>query len=226
MGETLSLGPNELVTVPSVHELHRPIPPNPGHDVGVSEQTASAAEAPEAIDETTDTETLDPVDRRTIDRQWWRGDRKVLIVVGIAALGFVLMIRGVLSGVTGDDRISLPDAVEDVTPVPGAVQVLNQTSVFVDLAPGFTGEFVIDGEPIETINVDEVGAVTVEPGQQVDLPPVTIYEPGNATLTFSPSSGAAIEEFTEGEHRVVLRYWLIEDGPARARSFTWTFNVF
>lgn len=164
---------------------------------------------------------------RDIDtRRWWKGDRSVLIVTGIVALGFVLMIRGVLSGVTGDDRAPLPDAIESVNPVPDAVQVLNQTSVFVDLAPGYTGEFVIDGIAIDTVNVDEVGGIEVEPGQQLDLPPVTIYEPGNATLTFTPSSSAPIAEFTEGEHRVILRYWLIEDGPARSTTFRWTFSTF
>ena len=189
-------------------------------DIIESSDIADVSDAPESVEG-------DPeFDRRKIDRQWWKGDRSVLVVAGIAALGFLLVIRGVLSGVTGDDRIQLPDAIEDINPVPDAVQVLSQSSVFVDLAPGYTGEFIIDGQEIETINVDEVGTIAVEPGQQVDLPPVTIYEPGNATLTFAPSSGAAIEEFSEGDHRVVLRYWLIEDGPARASSFSWSFNVF
>ena len=159
------------------------------------------------------------------DRRWWKGDRSVLIVTAIVALGFVLMIRGVLVGVTGDDRTSIPDAIEALNPVPDAVQVLSQTSVFVDLAPNHTGEFVIDGIAIETVNVEDFGSLAIEPGQQVELPSVTIYEPGNATLTFTPGSTAAIEEFAEGEHQVVLRYWLIEDGPQRARTFTWTFNV-
>lgn len=161
----------------------------------------------------------------TPPRRWWKGDRSVLIVTAVVALGFVLMIRGVLAGVTGDDRTSLPDAIESVNPVPDAVQVLSQSSIFVDLAPNYTGELVVDGVAIETVNVEDFGSLSVEPGQQIELPAVTIYEPGNATLTFTPGSAAAIEEFDEGEHQVVLRFWSIEDGPARARTYRWTFNV-
>lgn len=200
---------------------------------GVSDPATDAAErTDETPDPTSDPTVEQSVGQtelrpRDIDtRRWWKGDKSVLIVTGIVALGFVLMIRGVLSGVTGDDRDPLPDAIESINPVPGAVQVLNQTSVFVDLAPGYTGELVIDGIEIETVNVDEIGGIEVEPGQQLDLPPVTIYEPGNATLTFTPGSAAPITEFTEGEHQVVLQYWLIEDGPARTSTFRWTFSTF
>lgn len=143
----------------------------------------------------------------------------------VVAIGATFVARGLLVGVTGDERSSLPAAIEDVNPVPDAVQVLSQTNVFVDLQFGYFGELEIDGVAIETVDVQDLNRPEVEPGQQVDLPSVTIYESGNATMTFTPSSGAPITEFESGEHRVVLRYWLIEEGPQRARSFTWTFNV-
>ena len=186
------------------------------------------SETAAAPDDTTDGSAASDTatDTEPDDERWWRGDRSVMIAAAIVALGFVLMIRGVLLGVTGDDRNPLPDAIESINPVPDAVQVLSQTNVFVDLAPGYTGEFVIDGVAIDTVNIDQLGSVTVEPGQQLDLPPVTIYEPGNATLTFTPSSGAPISEFLEGEHQVVLRYWLIDEGPARSTIYRWTFSTF
>lgn len=155
----------------------------------------------------------------------WRVDKSVVIVCGIVALGFALVVNGVLSGVTGDDRANLPTLIEDVQPVPEAVQALSQSNVFVDLAANYTGVLVIDGVEIETVNVDEIGSIQVEPGQQVDLPPVTIYEPGNATLTFTPSEGAPIETFTEGVHQVQVIYWRIDQGRQRARTFGWTFTV-
>lgn len=158
-------------------------------------------------------------------RRWWRGDKSVLIVTAVVALGFVLVLRGVLSGVTGDERAGLPPEIESLQPVPEAVQVLSQSSVFVDLAPNYTGVLIIDGIEIETVNVEEIGRIDVEPGQQVDLPPVTIFEPGNATLTFAPGSDAPIEEFAEGEHDVELLYWKVDETRQRARSYTWTFNV-
>jgi hypothetical protein len=167
-----------------------------------------------------------PDDEHGPNRRWWRRvDPSVVLVCGVVALGFALVVHGLLSGVTGDERANLPTLIEDVQPVPEAVQTLSQSNVFVDLATDYTGVLVIDGVEIETVNVDAIGSIQVQPGQQVDLPPVTIYEPGNATLTFTPSAGAPIEEFTEGQHQVTVRYWRVDQGPQRARSYTWTFTV-
>jgi hypothetical protein len=149
----------------------------------------------------------------------------VIAVSVVLLIGLIMVTHGVLSGVTGDDRSKLPDLIERVDPVPEAVQVLNQTSVFADLAPGYTGRFIIDGIEIDTVDVADLGNIAVQPGVQVDLPPVTIFEPGNSTLTFTPSASAPITEFAEGEHTVRVLYWLIEEGEQRARSYTWTFST-
>lgn len=151
-------------------------------------------------------------------------DRTLLLVSFGVAVGIMLVIRGVLVGVTGDARSDLPDQIERVDPVPDAVRVLAQTQVFVDLAAGYTGRLIIDDVEIETIGIDEINE-TVEPGQQVVLPPATIYEPGNATLTFTPTAGAPVEEFGEGLHEATVIFWPIEEGEARARSYRWTFNT-
>lgn len=178
------------------------------HDGGVSEPDA-----------TVQTDELAP--------PWWRRrlDRTTVFMLVALLLGFTFVARGVLVGITGDERADLPEFVESVEPVPEAVQTPNQSNVFVDLAEGFTGVLVIDGVEIETVDLAQLGAVDVEPGQQVEVPPVTRYEPGNATLTFTPSPGAPITEFEDGEHTVEVIYWRVEDGRRFARSFTWTFNV-
>jgi hypothetical protein len=157
--------------------------------------------------------------------RWQRLDKTLLLVSLVVAIGLMLVIRGILVGVTGEDRSNLPAEIERIEPVPNAVRVLAQTSVFVDLAEGYTGRFVIDGEEIETVSIDQLGNADIQPGEQVSLPPATIYEPGNATLTFTPSAGAPIEEFGEGLHEATVIFWRIEDGEARSRSFTWTFNT-
>jgi hypothetical protein len=58
------------------------------------------------------------------------------------------------------------------------------------------------------------------------LPPATIFEPGNSTLSFTPTVGAPIEKFTQGRHQVTVVYWRIIDGRSTARSYSWDFNVF
>ena len=149
---------------------------------------------------------------------------EILLMIALA-IGLALVVRGLLVSSTGDARSKLPTTIERINPVPDAVQALSQTDVFADLAVGYTGVFVIDGVEIETVDIDDLRTVTVERGQQIDLPPVTIYEPGNATMTFTPSAGAPITSFDSGLHRVELVYWRVEDGRARARSYSWTFNV-
>ncbi|MEJ7800711.1 MAG: hypothetical protein WKF60_09335, partial [Ilumatobacter sp.] len=61
--------------------------------------------------------------------------------------------------------------------------------------------------------------------QLVDLPPVTIFEAGNSTLTFTPSAGAPVSQFVDGDHTVEVVYWRLDEGRQRARSFSWTFTV-
>ena len=155
----------------------------------------------------------------------WRVNKSLLLVSLVIGIGLALVTRGLLIGVTGDDRAHLPEAVEEVNPVPEAEQALSQSSVFVDLLPGYTGILVVDGIELETVNVSTLADDRVEPGQQVSIPAATVYEPGNATLTFTPGASAPITEFAEGEHRVTLLYWPSDETRERARHFTWTFNV-
>lgn len=154
-----------------------------------------------------------------------RPDKTTVIMLLVLGVGILLVIRGVLVGITGDDRANLPPFVESVVPVPEAVQIPNQGNVVVDLESGYTGVLVIDGIEIDTINVDELDLSDIEPGQQVELPPVTRFEPGNNTLTFTPNQSAAITQFDDGEHAAEVIYWKIEDGRQFARTFTWTFTV-
>ena len=154
-----------------------------------------------------------------------RSDRTLLIVSLFIAIGLVFVTRGVLVSVTGDERADLPSTIESVFPVPDAEQALAQSDVFVDLAPGLTGVLVIDGTEIETVNLSEVQTEGVEPGEQVAVPVVTVFEPGNFTLTYAPSSDGPIDRFESGTHRVDVIFWPIEDGRERARVYTWFFNV-
>ncbi|HEY3485216.1 MAG TPA: hypothetical protein VGK49_07520 [Ilumatobacteraceae bacterium] len=157
-----------------------------------------------------------------------RIDRGLLIASLAIALGIVIVGYGLIVSVTGDEATKLPDEIENISPVPDAVQVLSQTNVMVDLADLHTGVLVIDGVELETVSLDALageGGAQVEPGRQVELPPVTIYDPGSNTLTFTPTEGAPIEELESGLHRVQVIYWLAEEGRARADSYTWTFNV-
>ena len=53
---------------------------------------------------------------------------------------------------------------------------------------------------------------------------VTIYDRGNATLTYEPTDQGAITKFATGKHRVVLQYWDLTK-PNQKSTFSWDFYV-
>ena len=132
---------------------------------------------------------------------------------------------GCCAAVTGDEVTNLPDAIDGIRPAPDAEQVLQQTQVVVDLAEGYEGELTVDGVALQTIRLDELAPVDVEPGQQIEVPPGAVFEPGNGTLRFTPAEGRPIETFDPGiahGDRHVLAH---RGGPDAARSYGWTFDV-
>ena len=142
------------------------------------------------------------------------------IALCIVAIGVALSLA-----VTGDEGAHLPDQIERIEPVAGATQTPAQASVIVDLVSGYEGVLVIDGLELETVNLNDLRDPT-KPGQQITLPPTTVYESGNATLTFDPSPDSTITIFTQGRHVVQVIYWETVEGRGSARSYTWSFEVF
>lgn len=164
-----------------------------------------------------------------------RPSRDLVIASIVIAGGLFLVVRGIAVGVSGDERNDYPDAVERVDPVPEAVQVPNQTELMIDLAPGYVGVLTIDDIEIETLDIGcmlpppcpsgRTGTGLGAPGQQVQIPPATIYEPGNATLTFVPQEGAPVTGLDSGQHRAMVTYWPLDEGRQAARNYVWTFTV-
>jgi hypothetical protein len=164
----------------------------------------------------TSTATADGRVRRRIDP-------KLLAASAAIAIGLVLIGYALTRSVTGDEAADFPAAVESVNPVPSAVQVPQQSQVIVDLASGYEGRLIIDDVALDTVRLDELSAVDVEPGEQVDVPPGAVFEPGNGTLTYTPAEGEPVERFEPGSHVVTVIYWRSEEGPSRARSYSWSF---
>lgn len=155
-----------------------------------------------------------------------RIDKWTLALSLVIAVGLVLIGRGLAVSLTGDDRAKLPEQLESVEPYPEAVQVLSQSRVFVDLIPGYTGVLVVDGVELPTIDIEDIDEqFEADPGQQIDLPATTIFEPGNYTLTFVPSEDAPVHKFETGPHKAQVIYWKITEGRQYSTSYSWTFNV-
>ncbi len=170
---------------------------------------------------------LDPHEAPVAPRgsRWQRLDKKLLAASLVIALGLVLIGFALTRSVTGDDAANMPTAVEEVTPAFDAIQVPQQASVIADLEQGYFGYLTVDGVELPTIRLDEVGSQEVEPGEQISFPPGARFEPGNATLTFTPGAEQEIKTFSAGQHTVKVVYWKEIEGPDSARSYSWTFTV-
>lgn len=149
-------------------------------------------------------------------------DRGLLIASFVIAAGMVLVGVAVAVSITGEERFDYPDAIESVDPAPNSVSVPPRSRVFVDLEQGYTGVLVINGVELPTFRI---GQIEVEPGRQVDVPAATIFEPGNATLTYTPTAGSPIERFSPGMQEVQVIFWREDEGRSRSQSYSWTFNV-
>ena len=186
--------------------------------------TEAEIDAQDGVEETSHPQPRKRTDPKRIDPK--RIDKVTLALSLLIAVGLVLIGRGLAVSLTGEERAKLPATIESVEPYPEAVQVLSQSRVFVDLETGYTGVLVIDGVELPTINIDDIAQqFDAEPGQQIDLPATTIFEPGNFTLTFVPSDAALVKKFDTGLHRAEVIYWKIVEGRQRPLSYTWTFNV-
>lgn len=157
-----------------------------------------------------------------------RVDRGLLAASFVIACGIVLIVFGVLVAVTGDEGIDRPEAIESVQPVEDAIQVLQQERIIVDLQAGYEARLILDGVELPTTVIGQVDvdpSEAAEPGQQVDLPPTAVFDPGNAVISFQPVEGAPIETLEVGTHEATVVFWRTIDGPDQARSYSWSFEV-
>jgi hypothetical protein len=154
-----------------------------------------------------------------------RPDPRTLIPsIGIA-IGLVAIGWGISSAVTGRDAQHLPAAIERVDPPSDATQVPKQSQILVDLEPGSEAELTIDDITLPTTNLDDVKAQAPEPGQQVSIPPTAIFDPGNVTISYRPSSAGRVKPFAPGIHHAVVVYWKAVEGREHALSYAWSFTV-
>ncbi len=152
-------------------------------------------------------------------------DKGLLVACMVIAAGVMLIAWGLLSAQTGDDGIDRPEAIENLNPVENALQVLQQEVIVVDLEFGYEAELILDGIELPTTRIGELDFDGLEPGQQVQLPPTAVFDPGNSRIEFRPTEGAPIEELTEGRHTATVIYWRVDEGRENARSYTWSFDV-
>jgi hypothetical protein len=99
---------------------------------------------------------------------------------------------------------------------------LRQSQIGVDLATGYRGVLIIDGQTIPTYDLAQNDcSENKAPYTGQD----SVFDPGQNTVYFTPRPGSTIERFAPGEHRVVVQFWKLCTDPALAQQASWTFKV-
>ena len=142
------------------------------------------------------------------------------------SVGLILIVVGLNAATTGRDALNLPDAIENMSPANNE-KVLRQSEIRIDFIDGYEGVLVVDGVEIPTTRLDELqtDGKQPKPGEQVDLPPTAIYDPGNFTLSFLPQDGAPVEKLAQGKHTARVFFWKNTDTRNEAQAYTWEFSV-
>jgi hypothetical protein len=149
-----------------------------------------------------------------------RVDRSLLVMSLLIAGGLVLIVLAFSTAVTGDKAVGITDsAVEAVYPQPGAL-VLRQSEIRADLAPGYRGVLIVDGQEIPTFDLVATDG-TASSGATFDA----VFDPAQNTVSFTPRSGATIEVLSPGRHTATAVFWKLDESRDSARSMTWNFSV-
>ena len=150
-------------------------------------------------------------------------NRERLITAGIVAAALMFIIAGVSSAITGTASQKPPAGVDKFVPAPGEL-VLRQTQVGADLAPGYRGNLVIDGQAIPTYDLGTPGPCAPNKAKYEGFD--SVYDGGSNTVYFTPNTRSTLERFAPGEHRITVQFWKICENPeTTSKSATWTFKV-
>ena len=139
----------------------------------------------------------------------------------LIAGALALIVYGFASAQTGDQAVEISDpAIERVLPMPGAL-VLRQSQVGADLAPGYRGVLIIDGQEIPTQDAQATGNASSDVTVNYDA----VFDLAQNTVLFLPREGATIEQFAPGDHQATIVYWKLEESRDEAKTFSWKFKV-
>ena len=133
---------------------------------------------------------------------------RALVAVAMLAAGAALFFGVRAADTDGDDSVevrSRPDVVEHVYP-PNGDQVLRQSEIGIDLAPGYEATLIVNGEPIPEEELRRV--------------------PEQNQVFFLPGEGTTFPELPGGRSCVTALVWRSATGPGVAdETFRWCFEA-
>jgi hypothetical protein len=133
--------------------------------------------------------------------------RLKLLAVGVVALAVALFVVAALTLDEDDDAVpsGTGDFVEALIPADGS-QIPSQSTIGIDLAPGWEGTLIVDGVEI--------------PEDQLNTERRDLYR-----VEFTPGEGQVFESLPQGPQCVTAVVWEIAAGREDANNVSWCFEV-
>ncbi|MCU1344887.1 MAG: hypothetical protein JWL70_1153 [Acidimicrobiia bacterium] len=161
-------------------------------------------------------------------------NRTRLITSLLLALGVVVIVISAAKARTGADQQDLPEGIEAVRPEKNA-QVPQQTTIVVDLSPGYDGTLILNGTeiPSDQVSFDEGQNELTFPCQPVlDGSPAAAGNSGaNSARPPQPpcirnQPNAELVKIPRGNVAISVQYWKIATGrSAGSRVYFWSFRT-
>ncbi len=147
---------------------------------------------------------------------------KALPLVILGAGVAIFIIAFVVSNTDDPENpvITGNPAIEELIPQPGS-EVLRQSLVGIDLAPGYEAELVINGTPIP---LDQVNLFRSEenPDESADL--AGRFDETLSRFVYQPLAGRDVPALKADENIVVVEFWPTSD-PDNVDRIEWRFTV-
>lgn len=137
----------------------------------------------------------------------------LLAACTVAALAIFVGAYAANSDPSANNGCSQPKAVELLYPVCNTL-AFQQAQVGVDMAPGYTVDLTINGEPIP---LDQVQNRAAENAVEARIVP--------DIFLFTPGPGKVFERLRPGPNTATVSYRKVGANEATRQSFTWSFTV-
>ena len=141
------------------------------------------------------------------------------IIGGALVLCAVLMVVGYNAADHGENVKDRDPTILTQFPPPGG-QAVRQTTVGVDLKPGYDGRLTINGIAIPEQDMD--GARDPREVSDADMKANGLRPNNHNRVYFTPGPGKVIEKFNEGTLRIAVRYFRDGQPNSGGRTVSWT----
>ncbi len=140
----------------------------------------------------------------------------------LITLGVVLVVFALVLSTQGseDIRVEGNPAIEALIPEENS-EVLRQSAVGIDLAPGYNAELTINDVPIPP---DQINVLRSEENPRQSAGTGGSFGSTLNRFVFQPLEGRAVQELLGGRNCVVAEYWPLSDPSARNR-IKWCFTA-